>query len=162
MRLFKLSLQLFFLCLVFFLAGNAVGATKMPNFALPDIVSGKAVDSSKFEGKALIVTFFATWCPPCIDEIPTLIKLQKKYKNDGFSVIGLSVDQGGTKAVKKLIKKKAINYPVLQADSRIMQQFGGVYGIPVSFLVNKKGNVVKKYSGYQPISILERDLRQIL
>ena len=150
--------------IVFFLlfSANGYSASKMPSFALPNVMSGEDVNSGKYEGKALFVTFFATWCPPCIDEIPTLIKLQKKYGRDGFSVLGLSVDQGGTKALKRLIVKKKINYPVLLADSLTMQKFGGVYGIPVSFLINKNGTVVKKYTGYQPLSVLEKDLKQIL
>lgn len=141
---------------------SADAATKMPSFVLPDVVTKEKISSSKFSGKALFITFFATWCPPCMEEIPTLIKMQKKYGDSGFSVVGLSVDQGGPKVVKKLVKRKSINYPVLMADSKTMQKFGGVYGIPVSFLVNKRGNVVKKYTGYVPQSTLEKDLKKIL
>lgn len=151
--------------IVFFLllmTTSLFAATKMPNFALVDVVSGKTVSSGTFEGKALFVTFFATWCPPCIKEVPTLIKMQNTYKDKGFSVIGLSVDQGGSKVVKNLVDKNSINYPVLMADDTTMQNFGGVYGIPVSFLINKHGNVVKKYTGYIAQSILEKDLNKVL
>jgi len=150
------------MCVILFAASSSFSATRMPNFSLQDVISGKKINSSEFEGKALFVTFFATWCPPCIDEMPTLIELQNKYKRDGFSVVGLSVDQDGLQTVKKLVEKKSINYPVLLADSITMQKFGGVYGIPVSFLINKKGHVVKKYTGYQPLSVLEKDLKKIL
>jgi len=155
-------LQIIVVMCVLVIAASGFGGTRMPSFSLPDVVSGKDVSSSEFEGKTLFVTFFATWCPPCMEEIPTLIKLQNKYKGDGFSVVGLSVDQGGAKIVKRLVKKKSINYPVMLADSITMESFGGVYGIPVSFLVNKNGNVVKKYTGYIPQSVLEKDLRKIL
>ena len=150
------------LTILFCLTTSGVAATKMPDFVLPNALDGKEVSSEIFEGKALLVTFFATWCPPCVEEIPELISLQKTYEKDGFYVLGLSVDQGGTKAVKKLIKKQAINYPVLMADPQVMQDFGGVYGIPVSFLVNKNGNVVKKYTGYIAKSVLEKDLKKVL
>ncbi len=149
-------------CVLVLVATSLFAATKMPSFALPDVVSGKTIHSSSFKGKALLITFFATWCPPCIQEIPTLIKMQDKYIEKGFSVIGLSVDQGSTNLVTKLVKKKSINYPVLMADNKTMQKFGGVYGIPVSFLVNKRGNVVKKYTGYIAKSILEKDLKKVL
>lgn len=155
-------LQIAIIACLLLTAVNGFGGTRMPSFTLPDVVSGKDINSSVFEGKTLFVTFFATWCPPCMEEVPTLIKLQKKYAGDGFTVVGLSVDQGGAKVVKKLVKKKSINYPVVLADAITMQSFGGVYGIPVSFLVNKKGDVVKKYTGYVPISVLEKDLRKIL
>jgi thiol-disulfide isomerase/thioredoxin len=134
----------------------------MPQFALKSAVGGEVVDSRNFAGKVLLVSFFATWCPPCIEEIPSFIELQNRFGPEGFSVIGLSVDQGGGSAVAKLVKKSKINYPVLMADSEIMENFGGVYGIPVSFLVNKEGNVVKKYPGYVPESILIRDIKSIL
>ena len=145
-----------------FLVTSSYSSTQMPQFELPDAVNGEQVNSRSFEGKTLLLTFFATWCPPCLEEVPTLIQLQNKYRDDNFSVIGLSVDQGGARAVKRLIEKKSINYPVFMADSKIMEDFGGVYGIPVSYLVNKKGNVVKKYTGYVPKSILEKDLKKIL
>jgi peroxiredoxin len=155
-------IQTVIVCLCVLVTTSLYAATKMPSFTLPDVVSGETVNSSSFKGKSLLVTFFATWCPPCIQEVPTLIKLQNSYKDKGFSVIGLSVDQGGSKVVKKLVLKKSINYPVMMADDMTMQNFGGVYGIPVSFLVNKKGNVVKKYTGYIAKSVLEKDIKKIL
>lgn len=145
-----------------FLVTNSYSSTKMPQFELPDAINGEIVSSRTFDGKTLLLTFFATWCPPCLEEVPTLIQLQNQYSDNNFSVIGLSVDQGGARAVKRLIEKKSINYPVFMADSQVMEDFGGVYGIPVAFLVNKKGNVVKKYTGYVPKSILEKDLKKIL
>ena len=137
-------------------------STSMPNFTLESAVDGAQVSSAVFSGKALLVTFFATWCPPCIEEIPTLINLHETYGSEGFSVVALSVDQGGPAEVKKMIDKRSINYPVLMADSEVMQNFGGVYGIPVSFLINKKGYVVKKYTGYVAAQILEKDIKSVL
>ena len=149
-----------FFCLL--LAPPLQAAVKMPAFSLMDPVTGKTVDSKQFSGKALFITFFATWCPPCMQEIPTLKKVQKEYRDQGFSVIGLSVDQEGPRVVTKLVKKRSINYPILMADNKTTRGFGGVYGIPVSFLVNKKGNVVKKYTGYVAHSILDKDIKKVL
>jgi peroxiredoxin len=146
----------------FFSAGPSSATSKMPAFSLPNVIDGKTIDSREFQGKALLVTFFATWCPPCMEEVPTLIKLQKEFANDGFSVIGLSVDEQGPGVVVKLIGKQGINYPVMMADSRTIQDFGGVYGIPVSFLVNRSGNVVKKYPGEVPLSVLARDIKNVM
>ena len=134
---------------------------KMPEFELSSALDGKVVKSKDFSGKVLLVTFFATWCPPCRQEVPTLIHLQRDYESKGFSVIGLSVDKG-KKVVAKMIKKEKVNYPILMAKSKTGKDFGGIVGIPVSFLVNKQGIIVKRYTGYIQKSLLEKDIKDIL
>jgi len=146
----------------FFIDATADAATKMPAFSLPSAVDGKTVESHSFDGNVLLVTFFATWCSPCLQEIPILIELQNKFAEKGFSVVALSVDQGGPKAVSRLIDKADINYPVLMADSQTPQNFGGVFGIPTSFLVNQNGNVIKSYPGYVTHHVLEKDIKSLL
>jgi thiol-disulfide isomerase/thioredoxin len=148
---------------VFFLSAELSSATsKMPPFSLAEVTDGKTVDSQEFQGKALLVTFFATWCPPCMEEVPTLIKLQEEFAKDGFSVIGLSLDEGGPGVVVRLIRKQGINYPVVMANSGTIRDFGGVYGIPMSFLVNRNGNVVKRYTGDVPHSVLVKDIKSVM
>ncbi len=141
---------------------TAGAAVKMPDFALPSAVNGKIVKSSSFQGKAMLVVFFATWCPPCRQEIPSLKQLQTEFKDKGFSVIGLSVDEGGSGVVAKLVKKEAINYPVLMADRATADDFGGIAGIPTAFLINRKGHVVKRYPGYVPHALLKKDIESVL
>lgn len=142
----------------------AHGATieKMPEFSLPSALDGKVVKSKDFSGKVLLITFFATWCPPCRQEIPTLIRLQNDYEPKGFSVIGLSVDEKGPKVVVKMIKKDKINYPVLMAKGKTARAFGGVAGIPTSFLINRQGMIVKRYPGYVPHALLDKDIKALL
>ena len=164
--------KLWFFCCVtglclFILAAGPLSSisqanTRMPAFNLASVVDGKNVDSNDFQGKALLVTFFATWCPPCMQEVPTLVELQQEFAKKGFSVIGLSVDQGGPAEVARLVKRQAINYPVLMADAETAENFGGVYGIPVSFLVNKSGNVVKSYIGLISHTVLAKDVRSVI
>ncbi len=139
-----------------------VAASKMPSFVLPDVMTGDDINSEQFTGKTLLVTFFATWCPPCMQEVPNLIKLQKDYEGKGFSVVALSMDEGGSGIVKKLVEKRSINYPVLMAEGSIARDFGGVVGIPTSFLINSKGTVVKKYPGYVSYVVLENDIKKIM
>ncbi|MEW6501853.1 MAG: TlpA disulfide reductase family protein [Thermodesulfobacteriota bacterium] len=143
-------------------ATAAHAATPMPRFALPSVTDGKAIDSNAFKGKALLVNFWATWCPPCRKEIPSLIELQNKYAARGFSVIGLSTDQGGSSLVAKFAQKMNINYPVAIADNDTPRNFGNILGIPTTFLVDREGNVRKRYDGYVDHETLERDLLQIL
>lgn len=139
-----------------------LASSKMPAFVLENVVDGKSVNSGDFQGKALLVTFFATWCPPCMQEIPTLVELQQEFAEEGFSVIGLSVDQGGSAEVARLVERQSINYPVLMADAQTAENFGGVFGIPVSYLVNKSGNVVKQYTGLIPHAVLAKDVRSVI
>lgn len=144
------------------LAGHSSAATDMPHFTLKSASDGKTLDSNTFQGKVLLVTFWATWCPPCMQEIPSLISLQDEFGEKGFSVVGISVDQGGSSPVKRVIDKTGINYPVVMADSKITRDFGGIVGIPTSFLVNQKGQVIKNYPGYVPHGVLATDIKQLM
>jgi thiol-disulfide isomerase/thioredoxin len=162
---FRNRVRASFFCLLFCLVFSPsflFAAGKMPNFILPDASKGGAkVKSATFQGKTLLVTFFATWCPPCMQEVPVLIELQKQFAQSNFSVIGLSVDDG-VEVVAKLIEIRSINYPVLMADDATARDFGGLAGIPTSFLVNKEGVVVKKYPGMVPYALLEKDIKKIM
>lgn len=149
-------------CLTVLIPVASTASAKMPSFALENVLDGKIIESDSFQGKVLLLTFFATWCPPCLEEVPILVKLQKELANAKFSVVGLSVDQQGPSVVAKFVEKRDINYPVLMAEAQTTIDFGGVYGIPVAFLVNKSGNVVKKYTGYIQHDILEKDIRSLL
>jgi thiol-disulfide isomerase/thioredoxin len=100
--------------------------------------------------------------PPCRQEIPTLIELQKEYAASGFTVVGLSMDEQGPNPVIRLMEKEGINYPVLMADPGVARDFGGVFSVPTSFLVNREGRIVRRYPGYVPRSMLEKDLKEIL
>jgi peroxiredoxin len=144
------------------LSVQAQGAVNMPAFSLPAAVDGAVVASDAYRGRAMLITFFATWCPPCLQEIPALKDLQTKYDPQGFAVVALSVDEGGSGAVAQLVKRAGINYQVLMADQTTTRNFGGVAAIPTSFLVNKQGQVVKKYPGFVPHSLLERDIESVL
>ncbi len=149
---------------LFLAVGESVAATikTMPSFELPSAVDGSTVRSSDFAGKVLLITFFATWCPPCRQEIPTLIKLHRELGPQGFSVIGLSVDEKGPGVVARLVQMEGINYPVLMATSKTARNFGGIAGIPTSFLVDRQGRVIHRYPGYVPHSQLEKDIESIL
>ena len=149
--------------LLLFLSCSIAGASApMPQFSLSSVTDGKKVSSADYQGKVLLITFFATWCPPCRQEIPTLKKLHEELGPQGFAVLGLSVDEGGSKIVNKLVEQEQINYPVLMADRSTANDFGGIAGIPTSFLINRDGNVVKKYPGYIPHKLLERDIKALL
>jgi thiol-disulfide isomerase/thioredoxin len=138
------------------------GKMHMIQFKKQSLTDNVVLDSKQLENKVVLLTFFATWCPPCIEEIPSLIELQKSYQDKEFTVVAFSVDEGGASQVANFIKKHNINYPVLMADEAVTNGVGGVMGIPVSFLVNRKGEIVKKFLGYVEHDILEQEIKSLL
>ncbi len=106
-----------------------------PAFTLTDL-EGKLVSLSDFKKKAILLDFWATWCPPCVKEIPHFITLYEQYKDQGFEVVGISVDREGVEVVKSFAEQHRINYPILMSNQRVIQRYGGVPSIPTTFLIN--------------------------
>ncbi len=134
----------------------------MPAFSLPSATDDGVVASGQHQGKVLLINFWATWCAPCREEIPTLIKLHDKYKAKGFTVIGISMDDGSRRLVRRFVTKSGITYPVAMGNSKTARAFGGVFGIPQSFLVDRQGRIVKSYMGLVEPEIIEHDLSALL
>lgn len=134
----------------------------VPQFSLTSVRDGSTVTNRDFRGQAMVITFFATWCPPCRQEVPTLIALQNKYGAQNFSVLGISVDQGDSRTVRNFMMELGINYQVVMSDRDTPKNFGNVFGIPTTFLVDRRGNIVQRYDGYVDIRVLERELQAIL
>jgi len=139
------------------LGTTSTSAQTAPDFNLPDL-NGKIVSLTDYQGKVVIVDFWATWCGPCKMEIPGFVKLQEKYKDD-LVIIGVSLDQGGPKAVVPFAKDYAINYPVVYGNGETVKAYGGVNGIPTTFVIDRKGNIQRKYVGYRPDSVFEKDIQ---
>jgi thiol-disulfide isomerase/thioredoxin len=102
------------------------------------------------------VNFWATWCEPCRSEIPELIEYQKKYADKGFTVLGVAMDQEGKSVVAPFVEKQqfdvngqkmTMNYPIVLGNEKIATQFGGIIGMPTTFVISKDGNVVKRVIG---------------
>lgn len=163
-NIFLLKGRLSALLLVIFLllSSHSFAATPMPTFALEGVSEKVLVTSESLEGNVVLVSFFATWCPPCVQEVPGFIKLTQDFADKDFTLLALSVDQGGEKVVTDFIQEHGITYTVAFANQEILQDFGGVYGIPVSFLINKKGNVVKRYTGYVSHDLLKKEIKRLL
>jgi thiol-disulfide isomerase/thioredoxin len=125
-------------------------------------MDGKLVKSADFAGKVVILDFWATWCGPCRMEIPGFIELQKQYAEKGLVVVGVSLDQEGAPVVKSFMDKAGINYPVVLGDETIVNAFGGVEGIPTTFIIDHDGKIVRKHVGYTDKAEFEAEIKPLL
>ena len=133
---------------------------KAPEFSLKS-VDGKTVKLSDYKNKVVLIDFWATWCPPCRKGIPDLIELQKEFKKD-LVILGISVDTDTKPDVPGFIKNYGINYTVVYGDQATAKLFGGVSGIPTSFLIDQKGNIVDKHVGLVPKETLASGIKALL
>ena len=115
-----------------------------PDFARPDL-AGKPVSLKALRGKIVLVDFWASWCPPCIIEIPHLIALQKKHAGR-FAIVGVSMDDDADSA-KEVAAKHPFNYPLVMGDVALGKSFGGVLGLPALFLIGPDGKVIANWRG---------------
>jgi len=132
-----------------------------PAFALKDL-DGKEVNLSDFKGNVVILDFWATWCGPCVMEIPHFIELQKQYKDRGVTIVGISVDMEGIEVVKSFVQKHQVNYPILMADAKVQQSYGEIQAIPTTFVIDTSGTIQKQYVGYRDKSVFEADIKKLL
>lgn len=146
-------------------AENAANTTDKlvpaPSWELQD-TDGKTVHFSDFKGKVVILDFWATWCPPCRAEIPGLVDLQKQYEKQGLAVVGVSVDRDGAAVVKAFAQKVGMNYPVVLADQKVVQAFGGIEAIPTTFVIDRQGHIVKEHVGFAEKNEFENEIRPLL
>jgi thiol-disulfide isomerase/thioredoxin len=131
-----------------------------PPLQVRDIV-GKAVSKGDWPGKVVLVNFWATWCPPCREEIPELIELKKQY-GDRLQIIGISEDEDPPATVLKFAQAKGMSYPIVMATPELIAAYGGVPALPTSFLIDTQGRVVQKHSGLYPIEAYHREIRSLL
>ncbi|MGH9391837.1 MAG: TlpA disulfide reductase family protein, partial [Vicinamibacteria bacterium] len=120
------------------------------------------VELSSMKGKVLILDFWATWCPPCKEEVPHLVRLQSKYRDQGLQIVGLSLDQGGAGDVKPFAEEHDVNYAMLIADEKTTKDYGGVSMIPTTFVVDRNGVVVKRFIGYTAPEAFEEAILPLL
>jgi peroxiredoxin len=136
-------------------------AKSAPSFTLQDL-NGKQVSLSDFKGKVVILDFWATWCPPCVKEIPHFIALYEQYKDQGFAIVGISVDSEGISVVKSFARKYQVNYPILMTDGQVDKAYGGIPSIPTTFVIDSAGNIRQKYVGYRDKAVFEADIKALL
>jgi peroxiredoxin len=130
--------------LVFLLAFS--WASHAANFSLEDL-RGKKYRLADYRGKWVLVNYWATWCQPCLEEIPELVSLHNAHHDKDLAVIGIAIDSGSSKKVADFAKAHGMSYPVVMGNSQVTDQIGAVEVLPVSYLYNPKGEQVSYQAG---------------
>jgi peroxiredoxin len=132
-----------------------------PDFKLKDL-AGKEVRLSDFKGKVVMVNFWATWCPPCVLEVPSFVKLRNLYHARGLEIIGISLDGGETEAVAGFAKKLKINYPIVMGTNDTVVAYGPMSGIPVTIIIDREGRIQSRLKGMMSFEKIEGAVKPLL
>ena len=128
---------------------------RAPEIKVKDL-EDKDVTLGEYQGKVVLVNFWATWCDPCRVEIPWLIEMQDKYGAKGFTVLGIAMDEEGKPVVAPFVAKErydvngqklGMNYPIVIGSDSVAEKFGGLLGYPTSILISKDGKQLKRVTG---------------
>ena len=123
-------------------------------------IDDRELSLDSFKGKVTIVNFWATWCPPCRAEIPDLIALQEKYR-DNLQIIGISEDEEGPAVVRKYVADHQMNYPVAMTSPELEKLFPGIAALPTSFVIDREGRLVQKHVGMLRAATTELETRAL-
>jgi len=142
----------------------------LPHAVLP-LADGNWVDLSSYKGQVVLISFWTTWCPGCVDEVPTLMHLQDEFGPKGFTVVGVAVDDQGDESVESFISKErfnlsgtpsAINYQIAMGNDDVNRELGFEGGLPMGILVNRDGKEVKIIRGTVSEAALSKAIRKLL
>ena len=131
-----------------------------PDFTLPQL-SGQQLTLSDYRGKVVLLDFWATWCEPCRVETPFLVDLQNKYRDQGLQIIGVSMDDTRD-PVPGFYQQFKMNYPVVMGNAKTGEEYGGVLGLPIAFLIDREGRIQKKHMGATDASVFEKEVSALL
>jgi peroxiredoxin len=142
------------------LVGNVQGA-KAPDFTLTS-VDGRKVKLSDYRGKAVLLNFWATWCPPCKVEMPWFEDLQRQYAKDGLVVLGVAMDDSEPASIAKFATQLGVNYLVLLGTDQVSDDYGDVQYLPTTFYINRNGAIVDKMTGLLQRTDIEQAVKKTL
>ncbi|MBZ5510733.1 MAG: TlpA family protein disulfide reductase [Acidobacteriia bacterium] len=135
-------------------------ASPAPALILVDL-SGNKIDTQSYAGKVVLINFWAAWCTPCAEEVPQLVALQDKYRDQGFQVIGISMEDSDS-TLRDFYRKYKMNYPVAAGSAKIAESYGGILGLPTTFLIGRDGRIRAKYPGLADFAKLEQEIVVLL
>lgn len=141
--------------------GPAHPMVQAPSFHLKD-VSGNKVVLADYQGKAVVLNFFATWCPPCRTEIPGFVKIYDRYREKGLEIIGISLDNDAEKVLPEFITEHSINYSVAIGTRDVIEQYGGIQSIPTTIFIDRNGDITNIHMGFIDEATFEMEAKKIL
>ena len=142
------------------ISGDAKGQLA-PGFELKDL-AGKNVQLSDYHGKVVLLNFWATWCPPCKEEMPWFVDLQRRYEAQGLQVIGVAMDDSDQKTIESFAKRLGVNYPVLRGKESVAQAYGDVQFLPDTFYIGRDGRIVSHVQGLINRKEIEEQVKKAL
>jgi peroxiredoxin len=132
-----------------------------PDFELPTL-DGRRVKLSDFRGQAVLLNFWATWCPPCKIEMPWFVDIQKEYGKDGLVVLGVAMDDTESAKIAAFASEMGVNYQVLLGTDQVSDDYGDVRSLPTTFYIDRNGNIVSKAVGLLGRQEIENDVKKAL
>jgi cytochrome c biogenesis protein CcmG/thiol:disulfide interchange protein DsbE len=142
------------------IAADTLVNRKAPEFVRKDL-NGTSIDLKSLRGKVVLLDFWATWCAPCLLEMPDFGAWQNRYGARGFQVIGISMDDEPA-PVRRVVGKMKLNYPIAMGDARLGSRYGGVLGLPLTYLIDRNGVVRAQFQGETDVKTIEEQLKLIL
>jgi len=134
---------------------------RAPDFTLKD-ARGERLRLSDYKGRVVLLNFWATWCVPCRTEIPWFVDFEKEFQPRGFTVLGVSMDEDGWKAIDPYVAEHKINYPIVLANEEVNELYGGIEALPTTMLIGRDGKVAFLHAGLVSREDYEKEIRQLL
>jgi peroxiredoxin len=132
-----------------------------PDFSLKD-AKGERLSLADYKGSVVLLNFWATWCAPCRTEIPWFVDFETQFQPRGFTVLGVSMDEGGWQVINPYVREHKINYPIVLANEEVNELYGGIEALPTTLLIGRDGKVAFIHNGLISRAEYEKEIRQLL